>query len=150
MYTIRFVPVAHDGVTADCIPTAATDGSAGYDLCAAVAAPVVIAPGEIVRIPSGVRVIFPDYTHFGMVASRSGLAAKFGIALVNGIGVIDPDYTGELIMCLINHSVEPYTINPGNRISQIIFMPFIKPHTEITQIYEETKRGDGGYGSTGN
>jgi dUTP pyrophosphatase len=92
---------------------------------------------------------FPHNGVGGFVFPRSGLSSKFGISLANCVGVIDSDYTGELICPVINHGSSDYTIKPGDRIAQIVFMPVIKARLQETEKLTETERGSGGFGSTG-
>lgn len=131
------------------IPAYATDGSAAVDLCAAIDEPITLAPGERRLIPTGIAISIPK----GMVAilsARSGLSYKKGIAAANGIGVIDSDYRGEIFFSSINLSSEAYTVTPGERICQMMLMPvFAMNFTEVESL-DETLRGAGGFGSTGN
>lgn len=130
------------------IPKNATKGSAGYDLCADLDTPVVIEPGKTEKIPTGLAMqIDPDYA--GFIFARSGIATKFGIAPANCVGVIDSDYRGEVIVGLHNHSDAPFTVNPGERIAQLVLMPVYTPEIEECEELEETARGTGGFGSTG-
>ena len=121
------------------IPKQATAGSAGYDLCACMDAPQTIEPGERCVFPSGLAAEIPAGTA-GFVFTRSGLGIKKGIHVTNGVGVIDSDYRGEIQIGLHNPSAEPYTVQPGERIAQMI--------EEVTSL-TETDRGAGGFGSTG-
>lgn len=119
------------------------------DLSACLEEPVTIAPGERVRIPTGIAIGLPSKETVGLVYARSGMAVRDGIALTNGVGVIDSDYTGEIQVGLINLSKEPYTINPGQRIAQLVVAPILLPAIEETEDLTETQRGSGGFGSTG-
>lgn len=130
-------------------PAYATPGSAGLDLCAALNAALTIAPGERVQIPTGIAVQLPARNLVGLVFVRSGLAAKHGVTLANGVGVIDADYTGEIICPVVNHGTEPFTLNPGDRIAQLVCMPIAVAGIEYVIELEETARGAGGFGSTG-
>ena len=131
------------------IPARATDGSAGVDLCACIASPVKIGPGENRVIKTGIAVGLPAGAYVGLVFARSGLAVKHGIALSNGVGVIDGDYTGEICVGLINQSGTPYEISPGERIAQLVVAPVcMLPVTEVGSL-NETGRGAGCFGSTG-
>jgi dUTP pyrophosphatase len=130
-------------------PAYATPGSAGLDLCAAVPEPVTVAPGQRVRIPTGIAVQLPARGLVGLVFVRSGLAARHGLSLVNAVGVIDADYTGEIICPVINHGHEPLTIHPGDRIAQLVCLPIAVPEIEYVDELAETDRGSGGFGSTG-
>lgn len=131
------------------LPRRATEGSAGMDLSACLEEPVTIAPGERVRIPTGIAIGLPSKETVGLVYARSGMAVRDGIALTNGVGVVDSDYTGEIQVGLINLSKEPYTINPGQRIAQLVVAPILLPAIEEVEDLTETQRGRGGFGSTG-
>nr|WP_317412108.1 dUTP diphosphatase [uncultured Solibaculum sp.] len=131
------------------LPLRATEGSAGMDLSACLDHPVTIAPGERVCIPTGIAIALPSKETVGLVYARSGMAVRDGIALVNGVGVIDSDYTGEIQVGLINLSKEPYTVNPGQRIAQLVVAPVLLPAVEEVESLTETERGSGGFGSTG-
>ena len=130
------------------IPKQATAGSAGYDLCACMDAPQTIEPGERCVFPSGLAAEIPAGTA-GFVFTRSGLGIKKGIHVTNGVGVIDSDYRGEIQIGLHNLSTEPYTVQPGERIAQMIIMPYFAPVIEEVISLTETDRGAGGFGSTG-
>lgn len=130
------------------IPKQATTGSAGYDLCACIDAPQTIEPGERCVFPSGLAAEIPAGTA-GFVFTRSGLGIKKGIHVTNGVGVIDSDYRGEIRIGLHNLSAEPYTVQPGERIAQMIIMPYFAPVIEEVTSLTETDRGAGGFGSTG-
>ena len=130
------------------IPKQATVGSAGYDLCACIDAPQTIEPGERCVFPSGLAAEIPAGTA-GFVFTRSGLGIKKGIHVTNGVGVIDSDYRGESQIGLHNLSAEPYTVQPGERIAQMIIMPYFAPVIEEVTSLTETDRGAGGFGSTG-
>lgn len=130
-------------------PSYATQGSAGMDLCACMDAPAVIKPNEIIKIPTGISIQIPNSFIAGFVFPRSGLSSKHGISLANCVGVIDSDYTGEIICPVINHSNIEYKINPGDRIAQIIFMPVYIAKLKYVEELQGTERGSGGFGSTG-
>lgn len=131
------------------IPAYATDGSAAVDLCAAIDEPITLAPGERRLIPTGIAISIPKGT-VAILSARSGLSYKKGIAAANGIGVIDSDYRGEIFFSSINLSSEAYTVTPGERICQMMLMPvFAMNFTEVESL-DETLRGAGGFGSTGN
>lgn len=140
--------VAHDGVKSE-LPSKATNGSAGFDLYAAIAAPVKVEPGGLVSIPTGIAVGFPGPEYAGLIFARSGLAIRHGITLANSVGLIDSDYTGEITVGLCNVSKEPYTLEPGERFAQLVVVPI--PAVEIMSAVTltETERSDGGFGSTG-
>lgn len=131
------------------LPARSTPGSAGMDLRALLDAPLEIKPGMRASVPTGIAIGLPDSHTVGLVFARSGLAIKHGLALSNGVGVIDSDYTGEIRVGLINQADEAYVIQPGERIAQLVVMPICMP--EILEVEEltETQRGEGGFGSTG-
>lgn len=146
--TIRFLRVAHEGVQTK-IPARATEGSAGFDLTAAVKEPVTLAPRGLARVPTGIAVGLPSNEYVALVFARSGLAMKHGVALANGVGVVDSDYTGEIVVGLCNLSEETYTVAPGERIAQLVVMPVAALPAVETESLDETARGAGGFGSTG-
>lgn len=129
------------------LPKRGTEHSAGLDLSACLTEPVVIKPGEIKKIPTGIAIELPEGTA-GFVFARSGLGSR-GISLANGVGVIDSDYRGELSTVLINHSGADFTVSHGDRVSQLVVMPVCFPEITVTEDLSETKRGAGGFGSTG-
>ncbi len=131
------------------LPRRATEGSAGHDLYALLDEPVTVRPGGLVRIPTGIAVALPCPDYAAFVYARSGLAIKFGIAPSNCVGVIDSDYRGEVIVGLTNHSSEPYTIQNGERIAQMIIAPVVLPEIVECDTLGDTPRGSGGFGSTG-
>lgn len=145
---LKVMKVDHPGVTVK-RPTKATSGSAGLDLYAAIASPVTIEPKSLVSIPTGIAVGFPGPQYAGFLFARSGLATRHGIALANGVGVIDSDYTGEIIVGLCNLSDKPYTIEPGERFAQLVIMNIADVEIEWTEEIERTARDDAGFGSTG-
>ncbi len=130
------------------MPEYATDGSLGMDLSAAIDAPVTIKAGERQLIPLGFAIKIPE-GYGAFVFPRSGLSFKQGITMCNSVGVIDTDYTGEVKVAAINVSKEDYTINPGDRIAQLVFLPVEKAKLFIAETLESTERGAGGFGSTG-
>ena len=133
------------------MPTYATDGSAAVDLRAAIAEnePVTIAPGERALIPTGIAISPERGDVVAILAARSGLAIKKGIRLSNGIGVIDSDYRGEICVGLHNTASEPFVVNRGDRIAQMMFMPVYAAEFIAVESLDETERGAGGFGSTG-
>lgn len=131
------------------LPAYATDGSAAVDLRAALDAPVEIAPGGRAMIPTGVAIAPETRDVVAIVAARSGLAVKKGICLSNGIGVIDADYRGEICVGLLNTSAEAFTVTPGDRIAQLMFLPVLAANFLSVEELDETARGAGGFGSTG-
>lgn len=130
-------------------PAYATAAAAGLDLCAAIPEPLTVEPGQRVPIPTGLAVQLPARDLVALVFVRSGLAAKHGLALANAVGVIDADYTGEIICPVINHGRESLTIHPGDRIAQLVCMPIAVADVEFVDRLETTARGAGGFGSTG-
>lgn len=130
-------------------PRYATEGAAGLDLPACLDTPAVIEPGARIVIPTGLAVQIPSRYIVGLVFPRSGLAVKHGISLANAVGVIDSDYKGEVLIGLINQGDKAYTINPGERVAQIVFLPVFQVKLEETETLEESDRGAGGFGSTG-
>ncbi|SHO62324.1 dUTP pyrophosphatase [Pseudoxanthobacter soli DSM 19599] len=132
------------------LPAAATAGAAGLDLPAAVPAdaPVVIAPGAYAMVPTGLAIALPEGFE-AQVRPRSGLAAKHGVTVLNAPGTVDADYRGELKVILINHGREPFTVERGQRIAQMVVAAVAVPVlTEVSEL-PETVRGAGGFGSTG-
>lgn len=134
---------------ADAIPTYATNGSAGMDLKACLEEAVTIAPGQIAKVPTGIAIQIPNKYIGGFVFPRSGLSSKHGISLINCVGVIDSDYIGEIICPVVNHSDIAFTINPGDRIAQLVFMPVFNASLIEVDELQQTERGSGGFGSTG-
>ena len=130
------------------LPEPATSGSAGADLRAAVDAELVLAPGERALVPTGFSVEIPPGWE-GQVRPRSGLAARYGLTLLNSPGTIDSDYRGEIKCIVVNLSNEPQTIEPGERIAPMVIARYEQIVWQEVEILEETKRGAGGFGSTG-
>ena len=130
------------------LPSRATEGSAGYDLCACLPEPMTIGPGKIGRVPTGIALEIPA-GFAGLIYARSGLACKQGLAPANKVGVIDPDYRGEVLIALHNHSDAVRTVEPGDRIAQLILTPYLTADFQLAEDLTETDRGAGGFGSTG-
>lgn len=131
------------------LPFYATEGASGMDLINVLDEPLTLKPGERKKVPTGLIMILPA-GYEGQVRPRSGLAAKYGITLTNCVGTVDSDYRGEICCLMINLGNEPYSIQPGERIAQLVIAPVVHVETEfIGSIPEETKRGSGGFGSTG-
>ncbi|WP_461109624.1 dUTP diphosphatase [Tessaracoccus terricola] len=129
------------------LPTYARAGDAGADL--RCTHDVTIAPGERVLVHTGVRLALPE-GHVGLVTPRSGLAARTGLSIVNAPGVIDSGYRGEVLVCLVNLDPrEPVELSAGDRIAQLLVMPFVTARFSPVDDLDETERGSGGYGSTG-
>ena len=131
------------------IPKRATVGSAGLDLCACIDEPLTVKAGERAVIPSGIAIALENSEVVALVFARSGLAIKHGISLSNSVGVIDSDYRGEICVGIINTSREDYTVNPGERIAQLVLTPVIPAEPVEVESLDETERGAGGFGSTG-
>ena len=130
------------------LPGYASAGAAAMDLLAAVAAPVVLAPGGRALIPTGLRVALPA-GHEWQIRPRSGLALKHGVTLVNSPGTIDEDYRGEVGVILLNTGAEPFTVERGMRLAQAVLAPVVRGVFEEMVGLPETTRGEGGFGSTG-
>ena len=131
------------------LPFRATEGSAGMDLYACIDSPVTLGAGEKAVIPTGIAIELPSAELAAFVFARSGLAIKHGIGLLNGVGVIDSDYRGEICVGVINQLAEPYTIAPDERIAQLVIMPVSLITPVEAQSLNDTARGEGGFGSTG-
>jgi len=130
------------------IPQRATAQSAGFDLSACLDEPATLKTGETLMVPTGVAVELPAGTA-GMVYARSGLASREGIALVNGVGVVDSDYRGEIAVPLHNYTAGDFVVHPGDRIAQLVVTPVLLPEAEEAEQLSESGRGTGGFGSTG-
>ncbi len=130
------------------LPSYATEGAAGLDLCACVDGPVTIPPGDAVLIPTGIAVAVPEGC-VGLLAARSGMGIRHQVQLSNGVGVIDSDYRGPVRVGLHNFGQEPYTVSPGDRIAQLVIVPVQCPSLQVVEALPETARGTGGLGSTG-
>lgn len=128
------------------LPERATQGAAGYDLCAATH--LSIAPGKFAMVPTGLRISMPPGVE-AQVRPRSGLAAKHGVTVLNAPGTIDSDYRGEICVILINHGGNEFVVEPGMRIAQMIFAPVTTVELEICESLDHSERGIGGFGSTG-
>lgn len=131
------------------LPFRATEGSAGMDLYACIDSPVTLGAGEKAVIPTGIAIELPSTELAAFVFARSGLAIKHGIGLLNGVGVIDSDYRGEICVGVINQLAEPYTIAPDERIAQLVIMPVSLINPVEAHSLDDTARGEGGFGSTG-
>lgn len=131
------------------MPRYATSGSAAADLCAAIEQPLTLEPGARALVPTGVAIQLPGPEAVALICARSGLAVKNGLTLSNGVGVIDSDYRGELQVGLVNLSQSSYTIQPSERIAQLMVMPVVQASFVQTESLDETQRGTGGFGSTG-
>lgn len=129
-------------------PAYATEMSAGMDLKANITEAVLLEPLQRAMIPTGIYLALPEGTE-AQVRPRSGLAAKFGISVLNAPGTIDADYRGEVKVILVNLSNEPFTINPGERIAQLVLARYERIEWDEVETLDETCRGEGGFGSTG-
>ncbi len=129
-------------------PHYATEDSAGADLRAAVAAPVVLQPGSFGAVSTGLRMAIPRGFE-GQIRPRSGLAARHGITCLNTPGTIDADYRGVIQVLLINHGPDPFTINHGDRIAQLVVAPVTRAAFVAAESLDDTTRGEGGFGHTG-
>ena len=131
------------------LPKRETVGSAGHDLRACIEEDLIIPAGEGVRLPTGIAIEMESAEYDAIIASRSSMAYKYGIAMGNGIGVIDSDYRGEISVFLRNNSDTDFVVHPGDRVAQLLLMPVALP--EIIEVDElsDTERGAGGFGSTG-
>ena len=130
------------------LPTYGSDYAAGADLYVCLDAPVTINPGETVMLHTGLAMEIPK-GYAGLIYPRSGMASKRGLAPANKVGVVDPDYRGEFMVAMHNHSLTPQTVEPGERIAQLVITPFLSAVYEETEELSDTVRGDGGFGSTG-
>ncbi len=131
------------------IPTRGTEGSAGLDLYACIDAPITLNCGDTAVIPTGIAIGLDDIHYGAFIHSRSGLAVKHGIGLLNSVGVIDSDYRGEICVGVINQIKEPYTIEPFERIAQMVIKKVEMPEIIEVESLDDTDRGAGGFGSTG-
>lgn len=131
------------------IPEYATEASAGVDLCADIPEPLIVSPGQSIKIPTGLAIELPSPNTVALVFARSGLASRYSVSLTNGVGVIDSDYRGEIQVLLQNLGANTVTINPRDRIAQMVFTPVFRAVFEEVAELEETDRGSGGFGSTG-
>ena len=129
-------------------PAYATEMSAGMDLKANISEAVLLEPLQRAMIPTGIYLALPEGTE-AQVRPRSGLAAKFGISVLNAPGTIDADYRGEVKVILVNLSNEPFTVNPGERIAQLVLARYERIEWDEVETLDETCRGEGGCGSTG-
>ena len=137
----RVSPLAH-------VPTRGSEKAAGYDLYAALGEPVTIAPHETVKIDTGLQFEIPD-GYFAAIYARSGIASKVGLRPANCTGVCDSDYRGNYIVALHNDSETTRTVEPGERIAQMVVIPYLSVRFEEAGSLTDTERGDGGFGSTG-
>jgi len=131
------------------LPAYATDGAAGLDLRALLDAPLLLEPGASTLIRTGLAIHIGDPNLAAVILPRSGLGHKHGIVLGNLVGLIDSDYQGELMVSCWNRGRDAFTINPGERIAQLVFVPVVQADFQIVGSFEASRRGEGGFGSTG-
>jgi len=131
------------------LPSYATDGSAGLDLRACIEKDLLLAPNETQLIPTGLAIYIADPQLAATILPRSGLGHKHGIVLGNLIGLIDSDYQGELLISCWNRGKEPFTIQPGERIAQLVFLPVVRTEFTVVDNFVTTGRGEGGFGHSG-
>ncbi len=131
------------------MPTYATEGSAGLDLRACVEAPMTLEPGQTELIPTGMAIYIEDPSLCAMILPRSGLGHKHGIVLGNLVGLIDSDYQGQLFVSCWNRGDTTFTIEPGERIAQLVLVPVVQGDFEFVDEFTATDRGEGGFGSSG-
>jgi dUTP pyrophosphatase len=131
------------------LPAYATEGSAGLDLRACLDAPLILAPGEAQLLPTGLAIHVEDPGLAAVILPRSGLGHRHGIVLGNLVGLIDSDYQGQLMVSCWNRSSEPFTVNPGERIAQLVVVPVVQVQLEVVQDFAASRRGAGGFGHSG-
>ena len=131
------------------LPAYATQASAGLDLRAALDAPLTLQPGDTALIPSGLSIHIADPALCAVILPRSGLGHKHGIVLGNGTGLIDADYQGPLMISTWNRGQAAYTIEPGDRIAQLVLLPIVHATLQVVDTFDESARGAGGFGHTG-
>ena len=130
------------------VPEYKTKGAAGMDLCAAIDEPVTLQPLERKLIPTGLKIEL-EHGYEAQIRPRSGLSIKHGISLINCVGTVDEDYRGEVCVGLVNVSNEPYTIEPQERIAQMVIAKYEQAEIQVVTELSDTARGEGGFGSTG-
>jgi len=133
----------------DQLPSYATPGSAGLDLRACIEMPLTIAPDQAVMLPTGMAIHLDDPGYCAMILPRSGLGHKHGIVLGNLVGLIDSDYQGPLQVSCWNRSAQPYTVQPLDRIAQLVIVPVKQVQFDLVDAFTSSERGAGGFGSTG-
>lgn len=131
------------------LPAYATPGSAGLDLRACLDAPLTLAPGETQLLPTGMAIHIKDPSLCATILPRSGLGHKHGIVLGNLVGLIDSDYQGQLMVSCWNRSAAPFTIEPGERIAQLVILPVVQAQFTLVNEFDQSERGEGGFGSSG-
>ncbi|WP_374518460.1 dUTP diphosphatase [Undibacterium squillarum] len=133
----------------DQLPAYGTPGSAGLDLRACIDAPLTIEPGQTVLIPTGIAIHIADPGYAAMILPRSGLGHKNGIVLGNLVGLIDSDYQGQLMVSTWNRSQTAFTLNPMDRLAQLVIVPVMQVEFDVVDEFGDSSRGEGGFGSTG-
>ena len=133
----------------DQLPAYATSGSAGLDLRACIDAPIMLKPGQTELIPSGIAIHLDDPGLAAMILPRSGMGHKHGIVLGNLVGLIDSDYQGQIMLSLWNRGSAVFTLNPLERIAQLVVVPVVQVAFNVVEDFHLSTRGDGGFGSTG-
>jgi dUTP pyrophosphatase len=131
------------------MPAYATEGSAGLDLRAAIPEPVTLRPGDTALIPTGLAIHIGDPSLAAIIIPRSGLGSKHGIVLGNLVGLIDSDYQGQLMVSCWNRGKDTFVVNPLERIAQLVIVPVVQVDFNVVDDFVESKRGEGGFGSTG-
>jgi dUTP pyrophosphatase len=131
------------------LPEYATGGSAGLDLRACLDAPLLLEPGQTHLVPTGLAIHLDDPGLAAMLLPRSGLGHKHGIVLGNLVGLIDSDYQGQVMVSVWNRGAHPFTIEPGERIAQMVIVPVVQVALEVVESFDESARGAGGFGSSG-
>ena len=131
------------------LPDYATDGSAGIDMRACLDAPLHVQPGDTHLVPTGIAIHIADPSVAAVLLPRSGLGHKHGIVLGNLVGLIDADYQGQVFVSCWNRGRQSFTIQPGERIAQMVFVPIVRAHFEVVESFQESTRGAGGFGHSG-
>ena len=131
------------------LPTYATPGSAGLDLRACLDSAVVLAPGETTLLPTGLAIYIADPSLAALILPRSGLGHKHGIVLGNLVGLIDSDYQGQLMISVWNRGQTTFTIEPGERVAQLVLVPVVQADFNLVESFEDSSRGAGGFGHSG-
>ena len=131
------------------LPAYATESAAGVDLRACIDAPLELHPGDTELIPTGVAVHMADAELAAVILPRSGLGHRHGVVLGNLVGLIDADYQGQVFVSCWNRGRDSFTIQPGERIAQMVFLPIVRAHFDVVESFEESARGAGGFGHSG-